>query len=88
MSIREAKLGPDDVLVADCLHHLGVLCRETGRLGEAEDLLSRCQAIQKAASRVGPFNVSVDDTLRELDLRIREVGRQIKVEGCEIDAAE
>lgn len=69
----EAKLGPDDMLVAKALWLLAGFCGRTGREKEEESLLRRSLRIREA--KLGPNSRTVSMTLHQLACCVWNTGR-------------
>ena len=66
------ELGPDNVTVAACYNHLGLVHRQLGDLKQAKDYLDRALAIM--LKELGPDHVNVAACYSALGLVHRELG--------------
>lgn len=75
----EQRLGPGHPKVAVCLESIAGLCRDQGRLDEAERLYRRALAILEKA--VAPEDPRIADILENLTILLYERGREDEARG-------
>lgn len=73
LTLLERRFGPEHPKVAQCLDGIARLCRDLGRLDDAEVLLRRAVAILER--HVGPENLDLAAVLENLTVLLYESGR-------------
>jgi len=79
LELLERRFGPEHPKVAACLEGIASLCRDQGRLGEAETLYRRALAILERSAP--PHDPRIADILENLTIVLYEVGREDEARG-------